>query len=266
MSVLDTILEQTRSTLEETRRRISLADIREFASQQPAPRGFRRALQRPADSDTVRLISEVKRSSPSAGRIREDFDPAGIARAYEHGGASAISVLTDQKFFEGSLEFLPLIRNSVELPLLRKDFIVDPYQVYEARAYGADAILLIVAALSGAQLQEMHALARSMGMDILVEVHNREELEAALEVISPAILGVNNRNLKTMEVRLETCLELREAIPADAVAVAESGIHSHADVERLAAAGFDAMLVGESLMRQHNIENAVRTLLGTDQV
>ena len=261
MSVLNTILDNTRSEVIQAKHVRPLAELRAMAADQPPARGFGRALRRGSDSAPVRLISEVKRASPSAGRIRDDFDPARIAAAYARAGAHAISVLTDRRFFEGSLEFLPQIRAVVELPVLRKDFMVDPYQIWEARAFGADAILLIVAALSKAALQELHGLALSLGMDALVEVHDGAELETALEVITPRVLGVNNRNLKTMQVRLETALELRSGIPDGVVAVAESGIHTHADVRRLETAGFDAMLVGESLMRQSDLEAAVRTLL-----
>ncbi|MDD8043758.1 MAG: indole-3-glycerol phosphate synthase TrpC [Verrucomicrobiota bacterium] len=261
MSVLNTILDNTRSELIQAKQVRPLAELRAIAAEQPPARGFARALRRESGSAPVHLISEVKRASPSAGRIRDDFDPARIAAAYARAGAHAISVLTDRRFFEGSLEFLPQIRAVVDLPVLRKDFMVDPYQIWEARAYGADAILLIVAALSKEALRELHGLALSLGMDALVEVHDGAELETALEVITPRVLGVNNRNLKTMQVRLETALELRSGIPDGVVAVAESGIHTHADVRRLETAGFDAMLVGESLMRQSDLEAAVRTLL-----
>jgi len=207
------------------------------------------------------LIAEVKKASPSRGLIRADFDPAEIAAAYEQAGASAISVLTDEKYFQGRLEYLEAVHRAVSLPVLRKDFIIDAYQVYEARAAQADAILLIVAALSRERLSELMALAGELGMASLVEVHTAEELDAALEV-GARIIGINNRDLRTFETKLDTTLELAHRAPADRILVSESGIFTRADVERLMAAGVDAVLIGEALMRESDPGAKVKELLG----
>ena len=207
------------------------------------------------------MIAEVKKASPSRGLIRADFDPAEIAAAYEEAGASAISVLTDEKNFQGRLEYLEAVHRAVSLPVLQKDFIIDPYQVYEARAALADAILLIVAALCREELTEFMALAEELGMASLVEVHTSEELDVALEV-GAKVIGINNRNLQTFETKLETTLELAPKIPSDRILVSESGIFTRADVERLMAAGVDAVLVGEALMREPDPGTKVRELLG----
>jgi len=214
-----------------------------------------------APRSTVSLIAEVKKASPSKGLIRPDFDPVAIARTCESAGASAISVLTDEQYFQGRLEYLAAIRAAVSLPLLRKDFIVDAYQVFESRAAQADAVLLIVAALSRGQLSEFLGLADELGMASLVEVHTAEELDAALEV-GARIIGVNNRDLRTFDTKLETTLELASGVPGDRVLVSESGIFTRADVERLMEAGVDAVLVGESLMREADPGAKARELLG----
>lgn len=211
------------------------------------------------------MIAEVKKASPSKGLIRPDFEPVTIAKTYESAGASAISVLTDEKYFQGSIEYLKSIRQAVDLPLLRKDFVIDAYQIYEARAAGADAILLIVAALSREQLVEFGGLARELGMGALIEVHTAEELDVALSTDEP-IIGINNRNLQTFETTLDTTIELASRIPSDRVIVSESGIFTRADVERLTAAGVDAILVGESLMREPDPGVKVRELLGSNGV
>jgi indole-3-glycerol phosphate synthase len=208
----------------------------------------------------IRLIAEVKKASPSKGLIRPDFDPVAIARRYEETGASAISVLTDEKYFQGKLEYLTAIRETVQLPLLRKDFIIDRMQVYESRAAGADAILLIVAALPIGDLHALLSLTRDLGMDALVEVHTEPELCAALSV-GAEIIGINNRDLQTFETKLETTIELAPKVPPDKVLVSESGINTRADVERLMAAGVDAILVGESLMREPDPGTKVKELL-----
>jgi len=210
------------------------------------------------------LIAEVKKASPSRGLIRPDFDPVAIARTYESAGASTISVLTDEQYFQGRLEYLAAIRAAVNLPLLRKDFIIDAYQVFESRAAQADGILLIVAALSRGQLSEFLGLADELGMASLVEVHTAEELDAALQV-GARIVGVNNRDLRTFETKLETTLELASSVPADRVLVSESGILTRADVERLMEAGVDAILVGESLMRDPDPGVKVRELLNIER-
>lgn len=237
----------------------------------PPTRGFQSTLSPPPTSGYpagvrgqaggVKLIAEVKKASPSKGLIRPDFDPVAIARAYHAGGASCLSVLTDETYFQGHLSYLAAIREAVPLPLLRKDFLIDPLQIYEARLAGADAILLIVAAIpSPARLAEMRHVAESLGLDALVEVHDEDEL--ALAVASGArLLGVNNRDLKTFELHLETFERLAPQFPEGAVAVAESGIFTHADVVRMGAAGAHAVLVGESLMRQTDVEAATKALL-----
>ncbi|MCL6520403.1 MAG: indole-3-glycerol phosphate synthase TrpC [Armatimonadetes bacterium] len=230
------------------------------------PRDFRAALAVQKSSAgrgpslIIRLIAEVKKASPSKGLIRSDFDPVAIARAYEEAGASAISVLTDEKYFQGRLEYLTAVRNAVNLPVLRKDFIIDAFQVYEARMAQADAILLIMAALSKSQLAELMALASDLGMACLVEVHTAEELEVALES-GAEIIGINNRNLQTFETKLETTVELAKMVPGDRILVSESGIFTRLDVERLMEAGVDAILVGESLMREPDPRVKVRELL-----
>jgi indole-3-glycerol phosphate synthase len=211
--------------------------------------------------ERARLIAEVKKASPSKGVIRADFDPVTIARAYERGGASCLSVLTDVEYFQGSLAYLGAIREAVALPLLRKDFLIDPAQVYEARIAGADAVLLIVACLpSPARLAEMRHVAESLGMDALVEVHGEREVEVAAES-GATLIGVNNRNLHTFEVSLATTARLVPLFPPGAVAVAESGIFTPEDVAAVRAAGAHAVLVGESLMRQADVEAATRALL-----
>jgi len=199
------------------------------------------------------VIAEVKKASPSKGLIREDFDAAWLAGRYEAGGAAALSVLTDEPYFQGSLKNLERASAAVRIPCLRKDFMVDEYQIVEARAHGADAILLIVAALSGAELKRFSVGARELGLDVLVEVHTAEELDCFLDVVGEDgadAIGVNNRDLKSFEVRLETSIELVDRIPASVVRVAESGISTANEMARLRGAGFDAFLIGESLMRQ----------------
>jgi indole-3-glycerol phosphate synthase len=219
-------------------------------------RDFRAALTagRPA------IIAEIKRASPSKGLLAPSFDPAAIAKAYEEGGAAALSVLTDGPFFQGSLAHLGEARAAVNLPVLRKDFTIDEFHVYEAAAHGADAILLIAAVLSPAELRRFRELARSLGLDTLVEVHDERELDLAI-ASGADIIGVNNRDLRTFEVRLETSLSLAACMPKDVVKVSESGIHTRDDVRRLAEAGFDAFLVGEHLMRAADPAAALRELI-----
>lgn len=208
----------------------------------------------------VALIAEVKKASPSKGIIREDFDPVSIARIYEAGGAACLSVLTDEPYFQGHDDYFTAIRAAVSLPMLRKDFMIDSYQIYESRVLGADCILLIMACLSDAQASEFYDLATSLGMDVLVEVHNEEELARAL-ALKPMMVGVNNRNLKTLEVDLQTGLDLADMIPNDILKVAESGIHQNDDIKCFQQAGYAAFLVGESLIREHDIRKAVQELL-----
>ena len=228
----------------------------------PPPRDFAAALQASdaADVGRVRLIAEVKKASPSKGLLCPDFDPVALARTYEANGAAAISVLTDAHFFQGSLDDLRAVRQAVNIPVLRKDFIIDPYQIYEARAAGADAVLLIVAALDNAMLHSLYTLIRQLEMAALIEVHNARELERALP-LRPRVIGVNNRDLRTFHVTLDTTAALRPQAPADVVFVAESGIHTPKDVARLAALHVDAMLVGEALITAKDTGKKVRELV-----
>jgi len=244
------------------RKGTSLQELKaRIAGLKDIPRGFERALRDTAASGRTAIIAEVKKGSPSKGIIREAFDPLEIAGIYGANGATCLSVLTDEHFFMGHLSFLALIRETISLPLLRKDFIVDPYQIYEARAAGADAILLIAASLSLDQLKEFYALARELDLDALLEVHDEAEMETALQTDCP-VIGVNNRNLRTFVTDLDTTARLARMLPSDRLLVAESGINTRTDIERLAAAGSGAFLVGESLMREADIGAKLRELAG----
>jgi indole-3-glycerol phosphate synthase len=238
--------------------RPTLPQLREDAEAAPPPRAFARALR---SATEVRLLAEIKRRSPSAGAIREGADPAEVARAYAAGGAAALSVLTDAEFFGGSLEALRLARLAVELPLLRKDFTIDPVQVWEARAAGADAILLIVRILDDARLRDLRALAEGLGMDALVEIHDAAELARALAA-GASLIGINNRDLSTFRTDLGLSLDLAPRVSPTSTLVAESGIRTADDVRRLGEAGVDAILVGESLMRQPDLALAAAALVG----
>jgi len=260
--ILEKILVQKREEVAALRKKHSPQSLAELAAGQGAPRGFARALRERAVSGAA-VIAEIKKASPSRGLIRPNFDPPALARDYADGGAACLSVLTDERFFLGSAEHLKQARAACALPVLRKDFNVDPLQVAEARALGADAILLIAAALAGAQMSELAAAARELGLDVLVEIHDRAELELVQRAHLPAgcLLGINNRDLRTFETRLETTLELLPYLPAGAEVVTESGIGTAADIARLRAAKVDRFLVGESLMRAESPGAALRELL-----
>jgi indole-3-glycerol phosphate synthase len=258
VTILDEILAHKRVELEQARHRVAPGELARRAAEMPAPRGFRRALLGPGP----RVIAELKRRSPSRGEIRRDFDAVAIARAYQAGGAAALSVLTDERFFGGSLAVLEAVRRATPLPLLRKDFVLDAYQIDESRAAGADAVLLIVAALAPAALERLRAHAVGVGLDVLVEVHDEAELDVA-KGIGADLIGINNRDLKSFVTDLGVTERLARRVPQGALVVAESGISGPEDVARLGRAGASAFLVGESLMREPDPGLALRRLLGT---
>ncbi len=247
-NILDRIVEVKREEIAASSARRSLASWREEAEARHDQRGFAQALRQKVAAGEAAVIAEVKKASPSKGVLREHFVPADIARSYAAYGAACLSVLTDERFFQGSAAYLQQARTACALPALRKDFMIDEYQVVEARALGADCILLIAACLSDAQMIDLEAAALALGMDVLVEVHDGAELQRALRLKTP-LLGINNRNLKTFEVTLDTTLGLLAGVPADKLLVTESGILGRADVQRMRAAGVHAFLVGEAFMR-----------------
>jgi indole-3-glycerol phosphate synthase len=259
-NILEEILVRKRVEVEESLRRRPLRDLMKQSDSAPSPRNF---LQPLIDSPPIRLIAEVKKASPSKGVIRADFDPVEIAKAYVEGGASCLSVLTDESFFQGSLESLARIREAVDIPLLRKDFIVHPYQVFEARVAGADAVLLIAECLTRQELRSIHQLVEELGMVALVELYDRRNLDNVLHT-GASLIGVNNRNLQNFEVDLQHTVRLRSEIPPDRYVVAESGIATRADAVMLEQNRIQGMLVGESLMRQRDVAAATRALLGKE--
>ena len=257
--ILERILARKREELEAARRAVPLAQMRERAASAPPPRDFVGALRSKIAAGQAAVIAEVKKASPSKGVLREDFDPAAIAKSYAAGGAACLSVLTDRDFFQGAHEYLAQARTACALPVLRKDFITEPYQVVESRALGADCILLIAAALAPQDMQGLEHAAASLGMAVLVEVHDAAELDAALALDTP-LLGINNRNLRTFETRLETTLDLLARVPAGKMVVTESGILAPSDVARMRARSVNAFLVGEAFMRAPDPGAALRRL------
>ena len=246
--VLKRILKQKTLEIVARSENISMQVLSQKVESAPPPRGFVDAIEHTLQNGRPAVIAEIKKASPSKGIIREDFNPAEIAASYAQGGATCLSVLTDMEFFQGADEYLALARQSCEIPVLRKDFMIDPYQVYESRVIGADCILLIVAALGDATLLELSQLAHHLNMDVLVEVHDKEELERALR-LNCRLIGINNRNLRTFETKLETTLELLAGIPEDRIVVTESAIHTRQDIELMLDNGVNAFLVGEAFMR-----------------
>ena len=251
-TVLEKILARKAEEVAERRARVSLAELEGLAKSADAPRGFAAALIKQAKEKQPAVIAEIKKASPSKGVIREVFIPEDIAKSYEKGGATCLSVLTDIDFFQGSDLFLQQARAACKLPVIRKDFMVDPYQIVEARALGADCVLLIVSALDDVKMAELAAVAKSVGLDVLVEVHDGDELERALKTLDTPLVGVNNRNLHTFEVSLENTLDLLPRIPRDRLVITESGIVNRADVELMEISGVYSFLVGETFMRAEN--------------
>lgn len=261
MSVLSQICQDKLAYVERMQRFIPTIVLEEKIDLQTPPRGFVQSIRIKQESSEPALIAEIKKASPSRGMIRADFDPERIAKTYEESGATCISVLTDQPYFKGSDEDLEAARGVTRIPILRKDFMLTPYQVLESRALGADCILIIMAAVDDETALSLNTLAHDLGMDVLIEVHDETELDRAF-ALSPQMIGVNSRSLKTLDVDLNTAFALSEKIPDSIISVAESGIYTNAELIKLFDAGFDAFLVGESLMKEANISEAMQKLLG----
>lgn len=265
-TVLEKIIARKFEEVAERSARVSLAELEQLAKAADAPRCFANAMLRQAARKQPAVIAEIKKASPSKGVIREHFVPADIALSYEKGGATCLSVLTDVDYFQGADDYLQQARAAVSLPVIRKDFMVDPYQIVEARALGADCVLLIVSALDDVKMAELAATAKSVGLDVLVEVHDGDELERALKTLDTPLVGVNNRNLHTFEVNLEATLDLLPRIPADRLAITESGILNQADVQLMKINRVYSFLVGEAFMRAENPGIELQRLFFPDQV
>lgn len=261
--ILKKILETKQEEIAHGKARTTLEAMQERAAEMGPTRGFAQRLKDRAAASQDAVIAEIKKASPSAGLIREDFDPTFLAQSYEKGGACALSVLTDEVYFKGHRDFLVAARATVDLPVIRKDFIVDPWQVWESRAMGADAILLIVAALSDESLSSLGELARTLSLDVLMEVHDEQELDRALRTDCD-LIGINNRDLHVFKTDLNTSIRLAPKVPEGRLVVSESGIHNPEDIEKLQAAGLGAFLIGESFMRQPDPGVALRALFGDD--
>ena len=259
-NILDKINAYKRAHIKAMKDVRSIGDLENMAHMAESPRGFIAALKNAVAEDRYGLIAEIKKASPSKGLIRADFNPPKLAKAYQRAGATCLSVLTDEEFFQGADIFLVGVKGAVKLPVLRKDFMLDPYQVVESRAFGADCILLIMASLSDDQAAELESAAEEFGMDVLVEVHNAEEMHRALK-LKAQLIGVNNRNLKTMVTDLATTEELAALVPKGRMLVSESGLNTPADLARMSKAGASCFLIGESLMRQDDVEAATAAIL-----
>ncbi len=259
-NILDKICADKREYLRERKRLYPLSELYAAVQSATPPRGFSVRLREATAAGDYGLIAEIKRASPSKGVIRDDFDPVALAAAYATGGATCLSVLTDFPYFQGKNSYLSAARNAVRLPVLRKDFILDPYQVVESRSIGADCVLLILAALDNSRAGELASAAAELGMDVLVEVHNRSEITRAAE-LGASLIGINNRNLKTLEVDLRTTEDLARGVSEDCLLVSESGLSTPSDLARMAALGVRCFLIGESLMREFDVEAATRALL-----
>lgn len=260
-NVLEKIMEKKRDEIAEAKSLCPASELEKQLASAPEPRGFAEALRTKSQKTGMALIAEVKKASPSAGVIKADFDPVGTALTYERGGASCLSVLTDVHFFQGSLEYLKAVHAAVKIPVLRKDFMLDRYQVLEARAAGADCILLIAECLDDCGLRDLYFYAHELGMDVLIEIYDPENLDRVLK-LEPELLGINNRDLRTFVVDLEHSIRLGANVPKSSLLVSESGIRDGSDVERLKKGGCRAILVGETLMKSGNIEAKIHELMG----
>lgn len=261
--ILKKILDRKREEITERSSNAALETLQSRVEELPPPRGFAKAIETTIGQGNPAVIAEIKKASPSKGVIRANFDPVAIAQSYVKGGATCLSVLTDVDFFQGADDYLQQVRAVCPLPVIRKDFIIDPYQVYESRAIGADCILLIVSALEDAQLQELATLAQQLGMDVLVEVHDEQELYRALKLDTP-LIGINNRNLRTFETHLETTIDLLPQIPGDRIVVTESAIHTPQDVALMRQHNVNAFLVGEAFMRANDPGEKLAELFQSD--